>query len=327
VVDLYDLDYPTGGPKGYAPWRPDHRTAALRGHVIAVLDQYRAYWPIGPRQTAYTTIGQYGYLKDPKHFDRVEYVLKRGRRSGAIPWEAVADGWTPDPWAPTEYDSLSDWRHEVCASAENFSRPLLEGQPVVIEIWVETAGLAPQVARVAHRYGIKVYPSGGQTVLLPRRNMARRAVKRWLEMDKVSTLVLHVGDYDANGVGIFRDLEADVTAFIATGSVRGGSWSDRQLRASDVLSMQRVAMTPEVVERFGLETDPVKLPKNGAVPPGPALPYNCQAEALNPEQLEALLVEAIEWNLDMEVFSEAQSRSDIEREWAIEQTEAIEVPE
>jgi hypothetical protein len=295
----------------------------LRGHVTAVLDQYRSYWPLGPRQVGYITIGQYGYLKDDKHFDRVAYVLERGRRSGAIPWAAIADGWTPDPLSPIEYDSLSDWRDEVCASAKNFSSPRLAGQPVVIEIWVETASLAPQVDRVAHRYGITVYPSGGEVAIPPKRNLALRAVRRWRE--NISTLVLHLGDYDAKGVGIFRAMEADVTAFV-TGHCRGGSWSARQDRASEVVSLERVAITPAVVERFGLEEDPPKLPKKG-VPPGPPLAYNCQAEALNPEQLEMLLTEAIEDRLDMDVFAEAQTRSSRERWWAIEQAQAIELPE
>jgi hypothetical protein len=326
VLARYERDYPKGGPKGYAPWKPDHRTARLRGEIIEVLDNYESYWPLGPRQTGYITIGRYGYDKGERHMDKVGYVLERGRRSGVIPWEAIADGWTPNPLAPLEFDSPADFCSEVLALAQNYSSPLLAGQKVVVEVWVETASLAPQVVRVAHRYGVTVYPSSGDSALSAKRQLVLRAVRRWAEQG-VITVVLHIGDYDHKGVGVYRALEADVLAFIATGHCDDDlSRAEAEALASSIISFERVAITPLVVQRYHLSTDDVKLPKNGAMPPGPALPYNCQAEALAPEQLEQLLVEAIEAHLDLDVSAEAQSRSGSLRQWAVEQANTIRPP-
>jgi hypothetical protein len=253
-------------------------------------------------------------------------VLDRGRRAGLIPWEAIADGWTPDPLAPQEFDSPAAFRDEVCALAENYSSPLSAGQKVIPEPTVETASLAPQVRRVAHRYGLTVYPSSGDSALLAKRNLVLRAVRRWNQGAR--TVVLHIGDYDHKGVGVFRAVEADATAFLASGHCPEDlTRAEAEALASTIITMERVAITPTVVDRYQLPTDPVKLPKNGATPPGPPLEWNCQAEALAPDQLEEVLTEAIEAHLDLEVLAKAKTRSDRDRQWAIDQTNAIEVPE
>jgi hypothetical protein len=178
----------------------------------------------------------------------------------------------------------------------------------VIEIWVETASLAPQVARIAAPYGVPVYASSGESSLLVRRNIALRAVER--AGGGIQTLVLHVGDYDAKGVAIFRVIEADVMAFAAHHRVDG------------MVAVQRLAVTPKQVEHYGLERDPVKLQRGGTRPPGPPLPFNTQAEALNPEELAEVVRSGMRYT-DPQVRARAQTRSNVEKTMVVRALDGI----
>jgi hypothetical protein len=111
VLARYTTDYPKGGVKGYARWRPDRRTATIRADIEDVLVRYYEYWPLGPRQVGYVLIGSYSYIKSDEHFDKVTYILERGRRANYeveledgtshLWWEAVSDGHKPGPFNTT----------------------------------------------------------------------------------------------------------------------------------------------------------------------------------------------------------------------------------
>jgi hypothetical protein len=319
VLTDYLIDYPSGGAKGYnLKWKPDKRTATIRADIEDVLLQYWDYWPLGPRQVGYILIGGYAYIKTDEHFTRVGYILERGRRAlweSVGPngtkrswWEAVADGRTPDPLTPGFYDSPEDFVTFMHEQATGYSCDLQTGQTVAIEIWVETASLAPQVARIAHAYGVQVYPSSGETALAARRNIALRAVVR--ARRGIRTLILHIGDYDAKGVAIYRVLEADVLAFAAAHRVDG------------MVACQRLAVTPEQVECYELERDPVKLPRGEKKSPGPPLPFNCQAEALNPEQLDEVVRGGMHYQ-DPQLRAMAEARSRLEKAMVLRSLKGI----
>jgi hypothetical protein len=319
VLALYRADYPTGQNKGYVSWNPDKRTAKIRSDIEDVLVRYGEHWHLGPRQVGYVLIGGYGYIKSDAHFRKVLYNLERGRRAelevvlsdgtAGSWWDAVADGKTPDPLTPYSFDSPEDFIENVRRWAEEYSCDLQAGQRVFVEIWVETASLAPQVARIAHEYGVPVYSSSGESALEARRNIALRAAQR--AQYGIKTLVLQIGDFDAKGVEIFRVMEADALAFAAAHGADG------------MVACQRLAVTVEQVEQNQLDRDPVKMPKGDKQPPGPPLPFNTQAEALNPEQLAEVVRAGIERYTDRRVRATARTRSNVERATVIRALDGV----
>jgi hypothetical protein len=319
VLALYSADYPKGQKKGYVGWNPDKRTAKIRTDIEDVLVRYYEYWPLGPRQVGYVLIGGYGYIKSDEHFRKVVYILERGRRAklevvlsdgtAGSWWDAVADGKTPDPFTPDSFDSPEHFMDNVRLWAEDYSSDLQAGQQVVIEIWVETASLAPQVARIANEYGVPVYSSSGESALEARRNIALRGAQRALT--GIKTLVLQVGDFDAKGVEIFRVMEADALAFAAAHG------------PDSMVACERLAVTPEQVEHYDLERDVVKRPRGEKPLPGPPLPFNTQAEALNPEQLAEVVRAGIERYTNRRVRATARTRSDVERGMVIRALDGI----
>jgi hypothetical protein len=138
-------------------------------------------------------------------------------------------------------------------------------------------------------------------------------VAEWAK-DGIQTVVLQIGDFDAKGLSIYRAFEADVCAFA------------RSHGAAGMVTFKRLAVTPEQVDHYDLERDPPKLPKDNKLPPGPPLPYNTQAEALNPEQLAEVVTSALKHYLDPRVRAVAQSRSERERRTVLDAIEGIELP-
>jgi hypothetical protein len=105
----------------------------------------------------------------------------------------------------------------------------------------------------------------------------------------IPTRVLHVGDHDPSGVHIIRNLEEDVSAF-CNASVS---------TTSRPVIFRRVAVLPEHVEAYRLQTSPAKSTDRRSfdgVGDDPAA--TVQAEALDPADIADLVEAAIceTWN-------------------------------
>ncbi len=174
-----------------------------------------------------------------------------------------------------------------------------DGQPVLLEVWVEAAGMVPQLERVAHPYGIPVFSSGGFDSL----TVKHEAAQRMLGRDK-PTLVLHVGDLDPSGVSIFDAAAEDVEAFVAHLAII------EQREDVHLPQFRRAVVTREQVKWYGLpEAPPKRTDKRGNWRGG-----TVQAEALAPPDLAAQVEAAIRSQFDLGAYSEGLERETIERE-------------
>lgn len=112
------------------------------------------------------------------------------------------------------------------------------------------------------------------------------------------TVILHVGDYDASGEAISKAAMEDVQSFVT---------ADRVIMTQEV-HWDRVALTPEQIERHELPGKPVDNPKPGtreAKWEGETV----QLEALPPDVLARIVDEAIS-----EYFNATKLKSEITRE-------------
>jgi len=138
--------------------------------------------------------------------------------------------------------------------------------------------MAPQLGRVASRYGITVMANGGFDSLTDKYNFANE-----LADESRPTEVLHVGDHDPSGAYIFLALAEDVTAFAEH---VGGD-----------VTFTRLAVTLEQIKRYRLPTAPPKPTDKRAF-----RGQTCQAEALPPDVLAEILRKAITDRLDQRAF-------------------------
>jgi hypothetical protein len=284
-------------PKGYAEWRPQAKTRVLLGQVDEVLDEYADYLPLTVRQIFYRLVGQYGYEKSEHAYNRLAEHLVRARRAKLISFDDIRDDGTtlyPVSW----YGGVEAFNEATMRRAQNYTRDRQAGQATRIELWSEAAGMGPQLVRVAHPYSIEVRSSGGFSSL----TAVREIVDRALDRDR-PTVLLHVGDYDPSGVAIFEAIAEDAAAFVET---------DRQILTQRIIA-ERVALTADQVEGYELETAPPKPTDSRS---RTWRGETCQLEALAPDDLAQVVLDAILRWIDVDVLdavlhAEASDRAEL----------------
>lgn len=275
----------SGRPKGYIyDWNPQHKTLVLISQVEQVLNDFRAHLPLTARQIFYMLVGRHGYDKTEQAYARLCEMLVKARRAGIIDFGDIRDDGTIENTVHG-YQSTTDWWETIEDYASRYIRDRNEGQDVHIEVWCEAGGMAPQLAKVAHPYGINVYSTGGFSSV----TVTYETAKRVSERDK-PTVFMHIGDYDPSGESIFQSMTEDIGEFV---------WADTN--SGEMFIPQRVALTAEQVDRYGLDTAP---PKRSDSRSRSWVGDTCQAEAMDPATLASTLRDAIEAHYDMGIYHE-----------------------
>lgn len=275
----------TGGdsqkrPRGYITgYSPQAKTLALLDAAKKVLDEYEDFWPLTVRQIFYRLVGAYDYDKTETAYGRLCHHLANARRAKIIPFSAIRDDGVTT-FDLGHFDDEDDFLRHVRTLGQNYQRNKMAAQPIHIEVWAEAAGMLPQLDRVAERYSIQVYSSGGFDSLTAKKRLADRICAK-----AKPAIILHLGDYDPSGESIFTSVAEDVGAFVR---------ADRLYASIDV-KFERVALTREQVREYDLPTAPAKATDsrskgwNGGT---------CQLEALPPNVIADILQDAIVGHLD-----------------------------
>ncbi|KUJ64020.1 hypothetical protein ACZ90_63650 [Streptomyces albus subsp. albus] len=277
--------------RGFAPWSPRPETLRVIEQVQAVLNEYREHLPMTARQVFYRLVGHYSFPKDELAYDRLQEYLNRARRARMIPMEAIRDDRGITMGGGGGYEGPAQFWEEVQAGASAYHRPLDEGQPRAVEVWVEAVGMLPMIANVTSDFGVPVYGSGGFESVAAKHDAAQRIAHR-----QVPTTVLSIGDLDPSGLSIVDAAADDVAVFV------------EQLDAEPP-TVIRLAVTGEQAARYQLETAPQK----GTDRRGAHMPETVQAEALSPDQLTALVKAGLEEVVDLHALDAVRRRSERER--------------
>jgi len=172
-----------------------------------VLDEYVKHLPLTIRQIFYRLVGAHGYDKTEHAYKRLGEHLNRARRARIIPMTAIRDdGGTisePDHW-----DSIEQFMATIRAMAKKFTLDHSTGQATRLVVICEAGGMVPQLARVAHPFGVTVMSGGGFDSTTDRHKFAAA-----LAGHDCPTEVLHIGDHDPSGVSMFLAFLEDVEAF------------------------------------------------------------------------------------------------------------------
>ena len=186
------------------------------------------------------------------------------------------------------------------------------GSPTASNCGAKAAGMVPQLARVAHPYGVTVNSGGGFDSVSVKHEFAKKVLAR-----DCPTIVLQVGDLDASGISILDSFAADVTAFC----------EHYEPKREDVVDFRRVLVRPEQEAEYGLvredkpETD--KTPgcsvcKRTGKRYNPPLNYQIQAEAFAPDVLADIVRDAIESVIDLDELAVTKAESAVIRDELVE---------
>ncbi|WP_344678880.1 hypothetical protein [Saccharopolyspora taberi] len=282
---------PDRRPRGPVPaWRPHGQTLRVLAAVDDVLDRYAAQLPLSLRQIFYVLVSDEILPKTERAYKNLCEHLGMARRSGRLDWSVIRDDTQVVVQAPASFADPADFWRALRGAAEEYRRNRQDGQPVRLELWCETAGMVPQLARIGAEYGLPTYSGGGFDGLAGKHDAAERAAACGVE-----TVVLHVGDLDPSGIHLFSALAEDVAAFAAAAGGR--------------IRFERIAVTTDQVERYALPTAPPKASDRRSF----TGTTTTQAEALPPDVLAAVVRAAIEAHRDPDVHQAALAREEAER--------------
>ena len=194
-----------------------------------------------------------------------------------IAWEAIRDDGTTRS-DDKGYIDMNSFLKTVIYSAAQYKRDKQERQPTRILILVEAAGMVPQIVKAVETYGLSVISSSGFDSLTMKYELAQDIMG-----DDRPTVVFHIGDLDPSGVCIFDSIQADVEAFVGN---------------EQELQFKRIALTPEQVVLYDLQTVPPKKDDKR----GEGMRETCQAEALPPDTLAMIVKNEVMQYYDMAVF-------------------------
>jgi hypothetical protein len=294
---------PYAKEKGLVPWNPREESISYRvlQAILATLEIYRRHLPLGNRSIMYLLLPQWvpqQYASKDALLKMLTHVLTRARRSGRIPFNAIDDQRTTFRGPLTVADSLDP------EQVKKLQIDRQAGQPFRVEVWVETKGNVARLANLCAPFGINVYSGSGSVPIAANLATARRVIRSARQGQRTVLLVLC--DFDPMGItSIANALRDDVTAFV------------RQLRGDpDDVIVRHPAITPRMAEGM---PEAVREPYT---PPPHAMqwpwPYKIELEAIRPNELDRLVLDAIDQLRDNAAYVAALRAEPRQRVEAVE---------
>jgi len=273
--------------QGYCEWNPREETRYWLKCVNEVLTAYKEYWPLTIRQIFYRLVANYDYSKTEQAYGRLINYLGRARRAQLVPFNAIRDDGAVQRGA-MGYDNVEEWLDSVLSDAEDWRYNRMQFQPIRVKIFCEAAGMVPLLADAVADYGVNVYSGGGFNSLTTVRRTAAR-----ITHDSRDSIIINFGDYDPSGESIFDSFRQDVEAFVYQTSTTAN------------VRFDRVALTEDQVEDMGIPTAP---PKSTDSRSKNWIGDTAQLEAIPPDELAQMAINAVEAELDLEVLENVKER-------------------
>jgi hypothetical protein len=207
-------------------------TVALRDVILAVINSDEGPWTV--RQLFYACSVRDAVEKTEAGYRQVQRQVLLMRREGLIDYCAVADN-TRWMRKPDTFDSLDDW---VKTSISTVRLDLWRDNDDRVEVWLEKDALAGVVYDVTAKWHVPLMVTRGYSS----ESFAYSAAETINENIR-TTHIYYLADFDPSGVNAADDLEARLRGF---------------LDDEDQLVFERLAVTPEQIEKWRLPARPTK---------------------------------------------------------------------
>jgi hypothetical protein len=270
---------------------PIKRARATKAEVEArrevLLDIIEAGRPMTVRQVFYQATVRGLVEKGESGYAKVQTDLTVMRRAGELPYDWLADN-TRWQRKPRTFNSVEDALRNTAAF---YRKALWNEAGSYVEIWLEKDALAGVVYPVTSMYDVPLMVARGYASL----SFLYSAAEAINELD-VPAYIYHLGDFDPSGVNAGEKIEETL----------------RELAPDADITFERNAVTPEQIAEWNLPTRPTKASDTRAKAFGSSL--SVELDAIEPNQLRALVQDTIELHLPAEQFEVLKAAEDSERE-------------
>jgi hypothetical protein len=266
--------------------------------IARVLDEQREYWPLTVRQVHYRLLGPDAplkhaskpgsrYINDKNSYQKLVELLARARVAGIVDWDAIEDETRPIELNNAFLNTGEFFGQEFKNFLTGYWRSRLQSQPHHIELVTEKLTLQTILQRVAKEFTMPMTVIRGMSSLPPKKALA----DRYWRSRKDKLILLVVSDLDPGGDAIAEDL---VKCF-------------RRDFGITEIEPYKVALTIEQVEEYGLEPS-MEAKENSPTYAAYVEKYEItdayECEAMEPDDLTAVLESAIEDVLDVDLYNQ-----------------------
>lgn len=203
----------------------------LKAKLYVVVEEDR---PMTVRQVFYRMVSIGAIAKSENEYKNVVCrLLVDMRRSGELPYGWISDN-TRWMRRPRTYSSM---KNALMATARTYRRSLWDASDTYVEIWLEKDALAGVLSDVTYEWDVPLMVTRGY----PSITYLHEAAEAIASEDRPAFLY-YFGDYDPSGVDIPRFVDESL----------------RELAPHAEIHFERVAVSPEQIEEYGLITRPTK---------------------------------------------------------------------
>ena len=266
--------------------------------AVAVVEQYRDYWPLTLRQIHYRLLTRsvlrnartgLKYDNSQKAYKDLSDLLSRARLEELVPWESMHDPTRPrTEWE--QWNNVGEYmRGELDSFLCGYHRDLLQSQPAYVELVVEKITVQEIAERAAYSYRVPVGVGRGYASV----TALEETAARFFASGKDEFVLLIASDLDPEGENISETWGACL----------------RDEHGVENLKVVKVGVNPEQVAEYGLSPLPVKDTSSRAA--GYTAEHGesvYELEAFEPSVLQQIIRDAIRKTLDMEMFAKERER-------------------
>jgi hypothetical protein len=254
-----------------------------REALLTIIDDGQ---PMTVRQVFYQATVRGLVEKAESGYAKVQTDLTVMRRAGELPYDWLADN-TRWQRKPRTFNSVED---ALRATAAFYRKNLWADADSYVEIWLEKDALAGVVYPVTSMYDVPLMVARGYASL-----SFLYSAAEYINTLTVPAYIYHLGDFDPSGVNAGEKIEETL----------------RELAPDADIVFARIAVTPEQIHEWDLPTRPTKTSDTRAKNFGD---ISVELDAIDPNQLRALVQEAIEMHLPADEFEVLKVAEQSERE-------------
>jgi hypothetical protein len=230
--------------------------------------------PMTVRQVFYQATVHGLVEKAESGYAKVQTDLTLMRRAGELPYQWLADN-TRWQRKPRTFNGIEN---ALKATAEFYRKALWADADCYCEVWLEKDALAGVVFPITAAYDVPLMVARGYASLSFLYSAAEA-----INQLPVPTFIYHLGDHDPSGVNAGEKIEETL----------------RELAPDAEIYFERIAVTEDQIADWDLPTRPTKASDTrsrnfGAI--------SVELDAIEPNQLRAIVLEAIEQHLPEDQF-------------------------
>ncbi len=227
------------------------------------------------RRVFYELVAALLVAKLDKVYEQVCTMLVRLRKAGMIPWEKIVDGLRRIE-QPVTWESIAE---QIEYYSRHFRRSLADAYDATVLIWCEKDSIIPVVREVCDEYDVAL--------------LCGRGFNSWSYLHEAAqhiayagkpARIFYLGDHDPSGCAIDPAIINSLT----------------ELLPDHDITLERIGILPEHIERFGLKTRPTKKTDRRAKG---FVGESVELEAMDPDIILSMVENAILRHCDTSVKS------------------------